>query len=193
MRIFNELKRVTKHLRTKPACWAVCGGIAASLYRDLPRFTADIDIAIIDTPELAAKEFAWAVLSEMGYQPKVGFVPDPAGGRKQRAALICAREDSTQMFSGIDFLLPVFPWVPDAVARAQSNVIDYGFAALPTITEEDLLVAKITAMRDSVRPQDEDDVRSVLRHSKGLDGNYVQRQCKRFETPIPKWISDALT
>jgi len=33
------------------------------------------------------------------------------------------REDSS--YVGIDFLLPVLPWISDAIERAQANQLDY--------------------------------------------------------------------
>ena len=59
----------------------------------------------------------------------------------------------------IDLLLSVLPWIEGAVARAQHNSIDLGFARVPVITPEDLRAAKCAALGNSPdRFQDLDDL-----------------------------------
>jgi hypothetical protein len=138
VKLFDALKRTVAILDQYRACWALCGGVAASVYRDTPRFTGDIDIAIINTAGNAAKDIAQEVCKTLGYKPLAGWVTDHAGELIRPQALVLGREDNQGTFVGIDFLLPVLPWIPLAVERAQANCLDFGFALLPTITLEDL-------------------------------------------------------
>ncbi len=187
MKLFSGLKRVIERLEPRTGSWAVCGGIAASLYRENARFTADIDIALIDTEQLKARALAERVLKELGYKPALGFVPDFEKKGGQRLALILSREGENERFEGIDFLLPVFPWVPGAVRRGQSNLIDYGFARVPTITAEDIIISKLFALRGGdPRAIDKDDILSILQSQK-VDREYILRRAKSYSLAIPRW------
>ena len=92
-----------------------------------------------------------------------------------------AREDQQGSFVGIDLILPVLPWVEPAIARAQLNKIDFGFGMLPTITPEDLILAKLFAIYDNPdRPYDRDDVISVCSNTPDLDRGYLASQIGQF-------------
>lgn len=188
MKIFSELKRVSGLLKARGNGWALCGGIVAGIYRDTPRLTADIDIALVDGPKSSAKATAGKILRELGYTPALGFVSHPDGSGKQCNALVMCRSGDDERFVGIDFLLPVFPWVPPAVERAQSNLVDYGFARLPTVTCEDLLLAKFCAINGNPdRPYDKDDVLSILKKQKNIDLEYIKAQSNLMKIAVPKW------
>ncbi len=47
MKLFSELKRATEILLEYPSQWAICGGVAASIYREKARFTDDIDFRLL--------------------------------------------------------------------------------------------------------------------------------------------------
>lgn len=190
MKLFSELKRVAGALEKFKGSWALCGGVVASIYRETPRFTHDIDIAVVDRKNQSAEELATEVLKLLKYDPILGFVGDLTG--HQEKALICGRIAEDSLFIGVDFLLPVFPWVKDAVFRAQSNLIDYGFSKLPTITVEDLLIAKISALQFKSRAQDIDDVESLLSHWTNIDIGYVLGQFKKLNITPPDWIRDRI-
>jgi hypothetical protein len=169
--------------------WALCGGVLAAVYRETPRFTGDIDIAIIDSVGLTAEEAATEILREMGFSPVSGFVPNPAGGSKQTKALICGRGTNSERFVGIDFLLPIFPWVQTAVERAQTNLIDYGFASIPALTAEDLILAKINALQlPEQRAIDIDDILSILQSKLPIDRTYIRRGARLMSFNIPDWL-----
>ncbi|MDC0358458.1 nucleotidyl transferase AbiEii/AbiGii toxin family protein [Oligoflexia bacterium] len=193
MKIFSQLKLLSKHLETFEGSWALCDGVVASIYRKSPRFTNDIDIALVDQGDLPARQIAERVLCEMGYEPMVGFVPHPAGGSDQCHGLICCRINEPESFVGIDFLLPVFPWIPKAVLRAQANQVDYGFARLPTITVEDLILAKINALASpQERIQDLDDVQSILSERREIDADYIFKESSAMQMSIPDSIRQAI-
>jgi hypothetical protein len=187
MRIFQELKRVFQALQPFDGYWCLCGGVAASVYRGHGRFTNDIDLAIVDTPQLSARGVATQVLEQLGYQPVLGYLRDPTGvGTEQVLSLIVGRVIGNESFIGIDFLLPVFPWVTEAVDRAQSLRLDFGFATIPTIQPEDLVVAKLHALRDSPgRGIDLLDIRSILNAGSDLDYEYLNRKLLEYKLSLP--------
>lgn len=192
MKIFSELKRLVEGLQGYEGTWALCGGVVASIYRQTPRFTADIGVAIIDCADQSAEDMASAVIKKMGYKPIVGFVPNFSGRSGQQKALICGRSEQSERFVGVDFLLPVFPWVSKGVQRAQENKVDYGFARLPTITVEDLLLAKILAINEGERLQDLDDARSILSETLRIDSDYLINEALRIGIVVPDWVKKSL-
>lgn len=177
MKLFDDLKIACNELAQWPGCWALCGGVAAAIYRDIPRFTADIDFVIADHPDKPAKDIAEQVTRTLSLKPIAGFITDEGGRLISGQALVMGRRDTTSRYVGIDFLLPVLPWIPGAVLRAQSNLLDFGFAKLPTITVEDLLVAKLYAFQGTPsRVTDLDDIRSILQAQTGIDMSYIRSQ-----------------
>lgn len=192
MKLFSELKRVASSMSAYPGAWALCGGVVASIYRQSPRFTADVDIAVVAWGGQTPEEIASQVLLSLGYQPIAGFIPNLSSGPDEPHALICGRAEGDDRFIGIDFLLPTFTWVPAAVARAQQNMVDYGFSKLPTVTVEDLLIAKLQALPNSERTQDLDDIRSILLEWKNLDQVYLKQQLVRLGVSTPEWFWGSL-
>jgi hypothetical protein len=188
MKLFHELRRVFEALQPFEGYWCLCGGVAASVYGTEGRFTNDIDVALVDTPILSAQEVATQVLQQLGYQAMLGFVGDPNGtSNKQVLGLMVGRVVGNDAFVGIDFLLPIFPWVADAVRRAQLSRFDFGFATLPTIQPEDLIIAKLQALRDAPeRGIDLLDIRSILRSSHSLDFEYLNRKLLEYKLRLPE-------
>ena len=190
MKIFQSLKRVTSLLEPFSGSWAVCGGVAACIYRDVPRFTGDIDIALVDSPAKAAGDIARDVLKGLGYSPQYGFVNDKDGHLLPGQALVVGREIEPSSYLGVDFLLPILPWVQAAVTRAQCNLLDYGFDKLPTITPEDLCIAKVYAMCGTPeRGVDRDDVLSMLSVAHEFDREYFFMTAKDLDLIIPEDIA----
>lgn len=189
MRLFAELKRLAQALSRFPGQWAVCGGVAASLYREKARFTDDIDIAVVNSGPVSAEELATQVIRDLGYKAHKGFISENSS---QVFAMVCARGTEDDRFVGLDFLLPVQCWVDEAVHYAQKNLIDYGFARLPTITPESLIVAKIVALNSNPeRLQDLDDVIEIFKQG-GLQKDYIRKQLAIHNVRVPTSISDLL-
>ena len=176
MKLFNELIRATKILANYKGQWAICGGVAASIYRSKPRFTNDIDFALIDSPQISAEQLASKVIKELGLKEYKGFIPNPLNSHEQILGLVASRGENDQSFVGFDFLLPIQFWVENAVKLAQSNQIDYGFDMLPTITPECLVLAKVVAVNSNPeRYQDLDDIKEILASNK-IDLPYLKQQ-----------------
>ena len=186
MQIFDKLKQIILELQPYQGKWAICGGVAACLYRAEPRFTGDIDIVLGGIPVQEAIEFAEEILKHLGYKPILGFISDLDGKLIKGPGLIVAREDQHKAFVGIDFLLPVQPWIEPAVHRAQSNLIDYGFSKVPTITPEDLIIAKLFALQSAPsRPYDLDDILSILSSVKKIDFGCIRQAVAEYSIKVP--------
>lgn len=194
MKIFEVLKRTTSLLEDVEIDWALCGGVAACLYRETPRHTGDIDITLIAQKPDQEKEFAEQILLKLGFQPKAGWITDQSGKLIKKQALVIGRDERPGGYAGIDFILPVLPWVHNATIKAQNNLIDYGFAKLPTITKEDLIVAKLYALNGTPeRKYDLDDILSILTANKNLDFSFIQSQVLEFQLSIPEEIEKVLS
>lgn len=173
--------------------WAICGGVAASIYRETPRYTADIDIILRDTPENKARDIAEKTLTQMGYKPQAGWITDSMGKIIPEQAMVLGRESKDAGFLGIDFFLPVLPWVEEAVKRAQTNKLSYGFESLPTITVEDLFIAKLYALQGTPdRITDLDDLCVMAKSPIKIDASYLKEQIEKFNLKVPTVIADAL-
>jgi Nucleotidyl transferase AbiEii toxin, Type IV TA system len=189
MKLFHNLKLATSELKQWPGCWAICGGIAACIYRTTPRFTGDIDIAIIDHKTLSATEIANIVITKLGNKPLAGFVTDQHGALIQKQALVIGRENTDGSYVGIDFLLPVHPWIEEGVIRAQGNCFDYGFDKVPTLSAEDLILAKLFAFQGNPeRKNDLDDLISIVRDVPKLDKVYLKERFKRYQLKVPEIV-----
>lgn len=193
MKLFSVLKQVVQLLEPHNGSWAICGGVAASVYRDTPRYTGDIDIVLLDRPLLTAQQIAEQIASALGYEPIAGFLTDQKGELIKAQALVVGREQNDTGFLGLDFLLPVLPWVSDAVTRAQSNKFDFGFSLLPTITIEDLCIAKLFAVQGTPdRVIDMDDLIAMTRSAKSFDRAFFENRVTRYGLRVPELIRSSL-
>ncbi len=193
MKLFADLKITAATLAHYNCQWAICGGIAACVYRTTPRYTADIDIAIIDSDTHKAKDVAGIVAKELKLSPIAGFVTDQFGKLLNGQALVMGRHDVKGGYVGIDFLLPLIPWVTSAVKNAQNNLIDYGFAKLPTLTPEDLIIAKLFALQGTPeRKFDLDDIEDTLRSSIKLDLDYLNKTLTSYKLIVPPSIEASI-
>lgn len=192
MKILRELKRVVALLQPYRGQWALCGGIAASIYRSHPRFTDDIDFVLVDGENQSAEDLALSIVCELGYEPYRGYFPDIANG-ELTLGLICARDSTFAHFVGVDFLLPKQPWIPRAVELAQENAIDFGFSVVPTITPECLILAKMVAVNKSPeRRQDLDDIIQLL-HDVQIDRSFVCREIKSYSIDVSQELLDLVS
>lgn len=167
--------------------YCLIGGHAASLYRAKERLTTDVDFAILSDSYNEAKQLAEEVIESLGFKPVLGFIA--GDGSRQNIGKVCM-VTSTPLpgeFSGlVDILLPNMPWVSQAVQRAQLNKLDFGFAEVPVITPEDLIVAKCFALKNSPdRFQDLDDLKNIFLHDNRLDVIYLREGLLRLALSIP--------
>ena len=181
------LKKLVKELRPYAGFYALCGGLAASLYRVTPRVTNDIDIALALKSLEQSKRAAKSVLKAIGLTPTLGWIAGTGNRIATATPMIIGRRSSSELSSTVDFLLPAFPWVKEAVRRAQFNLVDFGAVKLPVITPEDLILAKIFALNiEPSRFSDLDDLQSIFKGKLELDLAYITGELSRLKLRLPR-------
>ncbi|MCC6933199.1 MAG: hypothetical protein IT292_08095 [Deltaproteobacteria bacterium] len=91
---------------------------------------------------------------------------------------------------GVDILLSTIPWVPEAVRRAQNNLLDFGFGPIPAITVEDIIMAKFVSLANaSGRDKDVDDLKSIFKATKDIDLKYLIGQMTKLEVGVPPAVN----
>lgn len=192
MSLENLFRSAVDELRERGVLFAVAGGFAAALYRDQPRLTMDVDLGIL--PESEAEQTAISVIESLGLQAGIIRKADLAGGPmfairrgNTEPCIVVGRPAGEPSAPGVDFLLPSIPWMADAIARAQANAVDFGFGAIPALTLEDIIVAKLCALGTTpLRAKDLDDLQSIFSAGHDVDMPYLAGQMRRFETTVPR-------
>jgi len=192
MQLEALFKSAVSELSKLDLTFAVAGGLAAALYRDQPRLTMDVDISIF--AKTHALQHAQQVMKALGLEAGIAREADLAGGplfaiRKgnTKACMVVGRAADDASGIGVDILLPALPWVEDAVRRAQDNAMDFGFGPVPTLTLEDIILAKLFALRSArIRAKDLDDLQSIFDAGHDINMAYLADQMRRFKTVIPK-------
>ena len=101
--------------------------------------------------------------------------------------MVVGRPADKASAEGVDILLPAIPWVTDAVRRAQANAVDFGFGAVPALTLEDIILAKLYALGAArLRAKDLDDLQSIFDAGHEVDLPYLAGQMRRFGVAIPR-------
>jgi hypothetical protein len=186
----QALKRTVAALSELPCRFCLVGGHAASLYRSQERFTKDVDFALVADAKGKSRVIASQAIEKLGMKPVAGFMVLGDAERRERALCMVTSEPPASELTGlVDILLPEVPWVLDAVGRAQDNLIDLGFAKVPVITPEDLILAKCYAVRNSPdRFQDLDDLKQLFKDVRDLDTDYLRRRLVELKLTIPDQI-----
>jgi len=186
----QALKKTVAALSELPCRFCLVGGHAASLYRSQERFTRDVDFALVADAKGKSRAIASQAIEKLGMKPVAGFMVLGDTEKSQRALCMVTSEPPPSELTGlVDILLPELPWVLDAVGRAQDNLIDLGFAKVPVITAEDLILAKCYAVRNSPdRFQDLDDLKQLFKDVQDLDTDYLRRRLVELKLTIPEHI-----
>jgi hypothetical protein len=171
--------------------YAVGGGLAADLYRSQVRGTGDIDFLFF-TDGLESKK-GRELLEKLGLTAKETTIFDlkHAPGMNKKSAdvfILVGRRGKEE--EGVDLLLPPFPWFKPAIRRAQSSHFDFGHGTgpVPTLTAEDVILAKLFAGR----LKDKDDINSIFESHADqdsnvrLDLNYLIEQMQKLDLPMPQ-------
>lgn len=187
MKLLDIINRISSVLQKEDCSFCLIGGHAASLYRSKERFTRDVDFALLARPRSHSEAVAIRAIEALGMKPVAGFIPRKEGERKRRSiALVTSQPRKGELTGEIDILLPELPWIVPAIERAQHNLIDLGFAKIPVITPEDLVIAKCYALANSPdRFQDLDDLKELFENVRELDRDYIQQGLKRCGVSIP--------
>jgi hypothetical protein len=71
--------------------------------------------------------------------------------------------------------------------RSKNNQLEFGFGQIPTMSVEDIIIAKLyAATYGESRHQDLDDVQNILRAKPDLDLAYLTNQLNKFSLDFPK-------
>jgi len=192
MSLETLFRAAVQELRNRHLTFAVAGGVAADLYRHETRLTMDVDLGILSDTDAVAT--AISVVESLGLEARVVREADLAGGplfaiRQQRTApyVVVGRPSGVPSGPGVDILLPALPWTPEAIRRAQVNDIDFGFGPVPTLALEDVIVAKLFALRAMpLRVKDLDDLQSIFQADHSIDMPYLAGQIRRFDIRVPR-------
>jgi len=183
-------KSAVAELRSRKITFAVAGGFAADLYRQQPRLTMDVDLVIFTDTE--AVHAAISVVNALGLNAGIVRMADFAGGplfairrKSTRPCMVVGRKAGEKSGAGVDILLPELPWAGAAVLRAQDNQVDFGFGPVPTLTVEDLIVAKLHAlMSTDLRVKDLDDLQSIFAAKPTMNMPYLAGQMSLLKLTI---------
>lgn len=187
MQQLELLKMIVAQLENKKIDYILCGGIAASLYRDKPRFTNDVDIAIFHNNYEESKVIAKQIVESVGAKASLGWIPQLKERDIETMALVIGQFDSENYEATVDLILPNLPWVEKAIRNGKNHIVDYGFAKIPVITVEDLIIAKIFALNiEPSRFQDLDDLKSIFLSSVVLDSTYIREAMYVYSIEVPK-------
>ena len=197
--MMNLLARMTDAiglLKQEGIQFALAGGLIASLYRKVPRATADIDFAVMLEDESRATKILEAMGLEVHAFRKANLEGGPAFAIKRGNSpvyMLCGRPP--QPGFGVDLILSRVPWVGRALERAQSNLVDFGAGKVPCLTVEDLLISKFySASNQPSRFMDLDDLKSILESQEDLDWFYLRDQMSVIGIAVPEsirpWFKD---
>lgn len=188
----QALKKTVAALTELPCQFCLIGGHAASLYRSQERFTRDVDFAVVASPKERSRAVAERAIKNVGITPKIGVIPLGANERQRPGVCMITSEPAGTDLNGlIDILLPEIPWVVEAVERAQHNKLDLGFASVPVITPEDLIIAKCYSFQNAPdRFQDLDDIKQLFKDVKSLDTDYIRRRLHELSVAIPDAVAE---
>ena len=187
----GALKKTVAAFADLPCSFCLVGGHAASLYRSQERFTKDVDFAVVATKSERSREVAESAIKALGMKPEIGFFPHGDEKRARSAVCMITSEPAAGELTGlVDILLPEVSWVTEAVERAQHNKMDLGFAMVPVITPEDLILAKCQSVGNSPdRFQDLDDLKHLFKDVRDIDVDYIRRRLSELSIEIPKAVA----
>ena len=190
MNLLFRMQQTVELFQSKQIRFALAGGLVASLYRNQPRATADIDFAVWLHDDAIAKD----ILNTLGLLAhrlrKAQLEGGPAFAIKRENTpvyMLCGRASGAEI--GVDLILLSVPWVNSALDRAQANRVDFGFGGVPCLTVEDLLLSKLYAVNNQpTRFMDLDDIRSILESEVSVDWVYLRDQVRHLALTIPEAV-----
>lgn len=153
-RLAGSLAQISGDLDALAVQWAVVGGLAVSV-RGEPRLTRDIDVAIAANSDRDAERIV-RDLRDRGYRP-IELVEHETARRLATARLSLEEPEGIV----IDLLFASCGIEPEIVA--QSELIEvFPSLQIRVAGRPHLIAMKLLARDDRVRPQDVDDLRSLL-------------------------------
>lgn len=154
-RVEAALRRIAAELDRRQVGWALVGGFAVSA-RTEPRFTRDVDVAVLAESDEAAEQLVRS-LTTAGYGLGA-FVEQDAVGRLATVRLISP--DACGGGVVVDLIFATAGIESDIVAAADVLEILPG-VSLPVAAVGHLVALKLLARDDETRPQDAADLRAL--------------------------------
>jgi Nucleotidyl transferase AbiEii toxin, Type IV TA system len=154
-RLEAALRRAADDLNKSRRPWALVGGFAVSA-RAEPRFTSDVDIAVMVDADPAAEDLVHSLIGD-GYV--VFSTIEHDNGRLATARM-------TKAFDGIDVVIDLLfasSGIEPEVAQAAEVLRIVPGLTLPVATIGHLIALKVLARDDVNRPQDLADLHALLR------------------------------
>jgi hypothetical protein len=155
---------------------AVIGGVAI-IARGVPRFTVDIDVAVVPPPggvrELIER------LASFGIEPRI----DDAERFAEENLVVLARHRRTEV--DIDVSLALLPF--EAAAIEQAEEVRFGRATIPVPRVTALVIYKMVASR----PKDLADVEALVVGGAAVDPDAVERTLREFDALLESDRADA--
>lgn len=156
-RLLDVLRLTAEVLNTLGPPWALVGGLAVSV-RGEPRFTRDIDIAVAVADDAAAEHLV-AELQSRGFAVRL-VLEQQALGRLATVRLLAPGEGESGIV--VDLLFASCGVEPEICDAAEQLEVLPGLV-LPVAQVGHLVAMKLLAVTED-RPQDEMDLRTLLRH-----------------------------
>lgn len=154
-RIEAALRRIASELDSRQVRWALVGGFAVSA-RTEPRFTRDVDVAVLVDSDGAAEQLVRSLTAE-GYGLGA-LVEQDAVGRLATVRLISP--DADGVGAVVDLIFATAGIEAEIVADAEVLEI-LPAVSMPVATAGHLVALKLLARDDETRPQDAADLRAL--------------------------------
>ena len=154
--LFDLLSSVSSDLESIGARWALIGGLAVGV-RTEPRFTRDVDLAVMASSDDDAERLIFA-LRERGYRI-AAVLEQSTNGRLATVRLLHPADDRL-----VDLLFCSSGIEEIVVQSAGQLEISPGFSA-PVAAAGHLIAMKVLARDDKERPQDRLDLKALLKIS----------------------------
>ena len=154
-RIEAALRGIASDLDVLHIGWALVGGFAVSV-RTEPRFTRDVDVAVLVDGDPAAERLVRSLIN-VGYRLDA-IVEQDSVGRLATARMISPGAD--RLGAVVDVLFATAGIESEVVAAAEVLEVLPGLL-MPVATAGHLVALKLLARDDETRPQDASDLRAL--------------------------------
>jgi predicted nucleotidyltransferase len=154
-RVEAALRRIASDLNALHIHWALVGGFAVSV-RTEPRFTRDVDVAVVVDDDQAAERLVRSLIDK-GYRLDA-IVEQDSVGRLATARMISLGADRLSVV--VDVLFATAGIEPEIVAAAEVLEVLPGIH-MPVAAAGHLVALKLLARDDDTRPQDAADLRAL--------------------------------
>ncbi len=163
-RVEAALRRIAYDLNALHIGWALVGGFAVSV-RTEPRFTRDVDVAVVVDDDQAAERLVRSLIDKGNRLDAI--VEQDSVGRLATARMISPGADRLGVV--VDVLFATAGIEPEIVAAAEVLEVLPGID-MPLATAGHLVALKLLARDDDTRPQDAADLRALRAVLDAADG-----------------------